>query len=138
MQALLRVIFFAWSVAMGKILTLDNLRKRHVIVMNRCCMCKRSKDTVDHLLLHCEVASALWSAIFGCFGMSWVMPRWVSELFASWWSLGGGGVPRFEKMVPTCLFYCLWRERNNRCFENFERSTEDILSSCFLLCILGL
>jgi hypothetical protein len=89
---------------MGKILTLDNLRKRHVIVMNRCCMCKRSKDMVDHLLLHCEVASALWSAIFGCFGMSWVMPRWVSELFVSWWSLGGGGVPWFGRWCLLAFF----------------------------------
>jgi hypothetical protein len=47
-----------------------NLRKRHVIVTNRCCMCKRSEETVDHLLLHCEVAFVLWSAIFGRFGMS--------------------------------------------------------------------
>jgi hypothetical protein len=34
------------------------------------------------------------------------------------------------KMVPTCLL-CLCRERNDRCFENLERSLEDILSSCF-------
>jgi hypothetical protein len=39
---------------------------------------------VDHLLFHCEVASALWSAIFSHFGMSWVMPRWVFDLFACW------------------------------------------------------
>ena len=35
------------------------------------------------------------------------------------------------KMVPTCLCWCLWRERNNRCFEDLERSSEDTLSSCF-------
>jgi hypothetical protein len=46
---------------------------------------------VDHLLLHCEVASALWSAFFGHFGLLWVMPRRVVELLACWWSLGRGG-----------------------------------------------
>jgi len=35
----LKVAFFAWVVALGKILTLDNLRKRRVIVIDRCCMC---------------------------------------------------------------------------------------------------
>jgi hypothetical protein len=100
-QAPPRVIFFAWLVALGKILTLDNLRKRHVIVINRCCMCKRSEEMVDHLLLHCEVASALWSAIFCSFGMSWVMPRWVSKLFASWWSAGRRASAAVLKMVPT-------------------------------------
>jgi hypothetical protein len=35
------------------------------------------------------------------------------------------------KMVPTCFFWCLWRERNNRSFEDLEGTLEDILSSCF-------
>jgi hypothetical protein len=68
------VAFFAWSTALSKILTVDNLRKQHVIVVNRCCMYKRSEETMDHLLLHCEVVSALWSAFFDCFGLSRVMP----------------------------------------------------------------
>jgi hypothetical protein len=81
-QAPLRSVFFAWLAALGKILTLDNLRKHHVFVIKRCCKCKRSKETVDQLLLHCEVASALWYAIFSRFGMAWVMPRWVFDLLA--------------------------------------------------------
>ena len=87
-QAPPRAIFFVWSAALGKILTLDNLRKRNIIVLNRCCMCKRSEEIVDHLLLHCEVASALWYAIFSRFGLAWVMPRWVFDLLAYWWSSG--------------------------------------------------
>jgi hypothetical protein len=35
------------------------------------------------------------------------------------------------KMVLICLFWCLWKERNNRCFEDLERSLEDILASFF-------
>jgi hypothetical protein len=58
-KAPVKVAFFAWTAALGKILTMDNLRKRHVIVIDWCCMCKRHGESVDHLLLHCEVASAL-------------------------------------------------------------------------------
>jgi hypothetical protein len=43
----------------GKILTFDNLRKWQIIVVDWCCMCKKSRKTVDHLLLHCEIASSL-------------------------------------------------------------------------------
>jgi hypothetical protein len=74
--------FFAWSAALRKILTLDNLRKRHVIVIDRCCMCKRNGESVDYLLLHCEVARALWNAVFSHFGLSWVMSLQVVDLFA--------------------------------------------------------
>jgi hypothetical protein len=56
---MLRVAFFAWLVALGKILTMDHSRKRYFIVMDWCCMCKRSEEIVDHLLLHYEVARAL-------------------------------------------------------------------------------
>jgi hypothetical protein len=54
-KAPLRVGFFAWSTALGKILTLDNLRKRHIIVVDCYCMCKKSRETVDHLLHHCDL-----------------------------------------------------------------------------------
>jgi hypothetical protein len=58
-QALSMVAFFAWSTALGKILIMDNLRESHVIIMNRCCLCKRNEESVDHVLLHCDVASTL-------------------------------------------------------------------------------
>ena len=54
----LRATSFVWLAALGKILTLDNFKKRHVIVMDKCCICKRNGESVDHLL-HYDVASAL-------------------------------------------------------------------------------
>jgi hypothetical protein len=36
-----------------------------------------------------------------------------------------------RKMVPTCLFWTILREKNNRSFEDLERSLEDILSFFF-------
>jgi hypothetical protein len=51
-----RVAFFVWTAVLGKILTLDNLRKKNIIVTEWCCMCKHSGKSSNHLLLHCEVA----------------------------------------------------------------------------------
>jgi hypothetical protein len=102
-------------------------RKRRAIIINKCCMCKRDGESVDRLLIHCDIASALWSAIFSRFGLAWIMPRRVLDLCASWWSWTRNAV--VWKMVPICLFWTLWRERNNRCFENLENSMEDILAS---------
>jgi hypothetical protein len=56
--------FLLWSVALGKILTVDNLRKMHVIIVDRCCLCKRNGESTNHLLLHCNVASTLWNYLF--------------------------------------------------------------------------
>jgi hypothetical protein len=36
-------------------------------VVDWCCICKKSRETIDHLLLHCEVARDLWVSIFPSF-----------------------------------------------------------------------
>jgi hypothetical protein len=64
-----RVSFFVWTASLGKILTLDNLRKRGLIVVKSCYMCKRSGESINYLLLHCEVAHTLWSVLFSLFGV---------------------------------------------------------------------
>ena len=46
---------------LGKILTIDNLHRSMVWVLDWCFMCKRAGETVDHLLLHCEYVRELWS-----------------------------------------------------------------------------
>jgi len=130
-HAFSRVVFFSWSATLCKILTVDNLRKRHIIIMDRCCLCKRDGESVHHLLLHCDVASALWNNIFPCFCMSWVMSRRVIDLFACWWKSGRPMSVAIWKMVPICIFWCVWKEINLRCFEDLESSMEDILASLF-------
>jgi len=53
-------------------------------VIEWCCLCKKSRESIDHLLLHCEVARDLWSYILILFGVEWVIPRTVLELLKSW------------------------------------------------------
>jgi hypothetical protein len=54
-----RVAFFVWTATLGRIFTLDNLQKRNIIVMEWCFMCKTSGESIDHLFLHCMVATEL-------------------------------------------------------------------------------
>jgi len=93
-----RVAFFEWTAALGKILILNNLRKRNVIVMDWCCICKKSGESTDHLLLHYEVARDLWSSLFHLFRADWVMPRRVKELLVSW-----------SGQVRSCNVLTVWR-----------------------------
>jgi hypothetical protein len=72
-----RVAFFVWSAALGKILTLDNLRRKNMFLINRCGMDEKS---IDHLLLHCECAQFLWNAFFTHFDLAWAMPHGVVNL----------------------------------------------------------
>jgi len=122
-KTLTMVAFFVWSVALGKILTHDKLLKRNVVVIEWCCMCKKNGESMDHLLLHCEVARDLWSYIFSLFGIEWVMPRMVLELLTSWGaSVRYGRAKEAWRLTPLCLLWCIWRKRNVRLFEDVEIS----------------
>ena len=65
-----RVAFFVWTAALGKCLTIDNLRKRKVWILDWCYMCKCNGESVDHLFLHCPVAMDMWAMMFRLFGVS--------------------------------------------------------------------
>jgi hypothetical protein len=122
-----RITFFSWTAALGKLLTNDNLRKRHLIIVDWCCMCKQSGENVDHLLLHCSMAQELWSMVFGLFRVDWVMPCHVLHLWAGWQVCFGAHWNMVVWwMVPHCVMWCLWRERNARHFEDCERSVVDL------------
>jgi hypothetical protein len=64
-----KVCFFLWTVALGRVLTTDNLRRRQLVVLDWCCMCKWDRETINHLFLHCPVARDLWDMIFCLFGL---------------------------------------------------------------------
>jgi hypothetical protein len=109
-------------IALGKIFTLDNSRKMNVIVVEWCCMCKKCGESIDHLLIHCEVVTELWSAHFQLFGVAWVMPRRVSELLVSWrGQLGNRNALKIWRLAHLCIMWCLRREWNVRSFEDREK-----------------
>jgi len=63
--------------------------------------------------------------------MSWVMHRRVIDLFARWRNSEKLRSVAVWKMVPICIFWCVWKEINLRCFEDLESYMEDILASFF-------
>ena len=90
-------------------------------------MCKCNCESVDHLFLHCPVASELWSMVFGLFGVYWVMPLSIVGLFACWQGrFGHHSNGDIWMVVPHCLLWCIWKERNSRCFEDIKHSMPDI------------
>jgi hypothetical protein len=128
-----RVAFFSWTATLGKILTIDNLQKRGLHLVDWCCLCKESGESPDHLLLHCKIAE-LWDLVFGLFGVFWVMPRTVFDLFSTWQGpFGNRRNTLVWRAAPHCVFWCLWRERNARHFEDTEMSIPDLKIQFFQL-----
>jgi hypothetical protein len=77
-------------------------------VTDWCCMCKRSGESINHLLLHCEVARTLWSELFTLFGVKWVLNGRVLDLMACWKiQRGNKMVMEVWKMALLCLMWTM-------------------------------
>ncbi|XP_041002530.1 uncharacterized protein LOC121248205 [Juglans microcarpa x Juglans regia] len=127
-----KAAFFVWTASLDKILTTDNLRKRQVVVLDWCCMRKKHEESVDHLLLHCEVVKVIWDDVFLRVKLSWVMPCRLVDFLASWRGLHGDSqVAAIWRLVPICLCWCVWSERNARCFDDHERTLSELKAFFF-------
>jgi hypothetical protein len=66
------------------------------------------------LFCRCDIVQDLWSLVFCLFDVSWVMLDSVKDLVSYW---KRHFVKKFNtkiwRVVPLCLMWCLWRERNN-------------------------
>jgi hypothetical protein len=96
-------------------------------------MCKRDEETTDHLLLYCECTQVLWNAFFSRFGLTWAMPCGVVNLLQCWWSGAHSRSAVVWTIVPHCIMWCLWSERNMRFFDNSESSWKDLLHFFFTI-----
>ena len=122
-----RVSFFMWSAAWGQILTCDNLMLRGFTMVGWCCMCRAAGETGSHLLVHCTFASDLWSSVFRSFGVLWVFPEHITTLLSGWYNYFGKHNSSVWNLVPLCLMWTIWRERNNRTFEDEKHSLPKLL-----------
>ena len=80
----LRSCILCLDCRLGTILTINNLCKKKVLILDWCYMCKSNGESVDHLLLYCPIVYGLWSMVFTLFGIHWAMPKTVVELLACW------------------------------------------------------
>lgn len=78
-----RVSFFAWQASKDRILTIDNLIKRGIVLTKKCFLCKNNAESSNHLLFWCPITYNLRTMVYGLLGICWVMVGSVKdELFA--------------------------------------------------------
>jgi hypothetical protein len=141
-------VFFAWTVALRKILIFDNLRKMNVILVDWCCMCKKSRESIDHLFLHCDVARELWRSLSLSFPLKNLSKKNYGGRFSSclglhglclemwesyWWS---GGNNWDTVMIWKCggwliCIWCIWRESDAGSFEDRETARLELKKMLF-------
>ena len=95
-----------------------------------CCMCCCDGESVDHLLLHCPVTHSLWTFMIQAFGIHWIMPGSVASLLSCWHQWLGNLNSDIWNLVPGCLMWIVWLERNCRSFEDNEKMLDELKVLC--------
>ena len=85
-------------------------------------MCCCNEESLNHLLLHCPVAHSLWAQMLQVLGSNGVMPGVVESLVFCWSTWLGKFSLDIWNMVPDCLMWVVWMEKNQHSFEAKEKS----------------
>eukprot|EP00253_Pinus_taeda_P003964 PITA_03964 len=62
-KTLPKIKFVLWILLGGKVLTVENLRKRGIIGPSHCPNCQNEEETIQHLFIDCSFASACWKEV---------------------------------------------------------------------------
>ncbi|WMV13212.1 hypothetical protein MTR67_006597 [Solanum verrucosum] len=129
-----KVACFTWLLAKQVVLTQDNRMKKGLDLCSRCFFCECETETINHLFLHCKETVKLWQIFINKRGISWSMPGSIKEALACWNRDGNQSGHRERwKIVPACIWWTIWLERNQRCFEDKSCSMEKMKLKCLAL-----
>lgn len=111
----------------GSILTMDNLRRRKMIVTNACPLCFVAEETVNHIMLNCRMSEQVWNSIARCFDCSLVMPH---GLFEAWLLFPRASKYRIMwRLSFLAIIWVIWKERNRHCFEGGSLPVAKVIES---------
>ncbi|XP_077232113.1 uncharacterized protein LOC143866589 [Tasmannia lanceolata] len=120
----------AWKAIQDKLLTKDNLLRFMPAVDSQCPLYCANAESATHLFFNCSFSSWIWRLILWKFGTRrWPKKdlneeeQWAREKFR-----GKGQISTAMKLCFTSSIYHIWRERNNRVFENSKSHKSAILS----------
>ena len=61
----------------------------------------------------------------------WVMPERTTHLLTYWMRRGRSKKQKkWWSLVPSCIWWSVWKERNNRCFENIANPMQKVKENC--------
>lgn len=100
-----------------------------------CFLCQEKEESNNHLFLHCRITDVWWQLFLALAETQWMMQRITKDLLWCWNNTKTKNTQKkWWRMAPVCIRWTVWKERNNRCFENRTSSItiQRIKLNCFL------
>ena len=123
-----------WLLTKEAVSTHENLKKRGYQLASRCTLCGEHAETINHLFLHFTWTEQLWRMCICLKMIIWVKERSIKGILSSWNRDGNASdKEKRSKLIPACIWWTIWKERNTRSFENWQNSLQKIKMDCFAL-----
>ncbi|XP_038991981.1 uncharacterized protein LOC120115320 [Hibiscus syriacus] len=107
----------AWMVFLDRLPTKDRLQCMGLEIGVKCANCNDALETMDHLLLECTLASAIWETVLNLSGLRINSLCCEAEIaWASGACKGKSLLTTIMKLAWCAQIYTLWEERNRRLF----------------------
>ena len=91
-------------------------------------------EIVNHLFLHCKWTDQLWRIFSSLRKITWVKPRKIAQLLNCWINIGNTTIKEERwRIVPACIWWTVWKERNQRCFEGKKNNLQNFKMNCIAL-----
>lgn len=113
---------FAWLMIKNRILTVDNLRRKGFILVNRCYMCEKQEETVRHLLFECETARLIQTIMITAYQIR--MPRFRQDTHP----LLSKDYTAKEKSLFLIAQFVIWRDRCAKVFRDSKTTIPELLA----------
>ena len=117
-----KLFVFAWRLLRYRLPTKANLARRRVLQHDDI-MCVGGCDlseTEDHLFVVCDIYGTIWNLLWQWLGISHVAADEIREHFIQFTDMAG--MPRssypFFKVIWLGCVWVIWKERNDRIFNN--------------------
>lgn len=60
------------------------------------------------------------------------MPEHTADLMSCWIRRGGSKSQKKWRIIPSCIWWAVWKETNGRCFEDKIKSIHDVKWNCIV------
>jgi len=133
----LKVVAFSWKLLLDRIPTRSNLSRRNCLppdMSTLCVLCGSSKESTNHLFLHCDFSAIVWANVMRWLDFSFITP---TNLFVHWecWS-NEGRRKKIRKglwIIWHATIWVIWQTRNHRIFQNETRHVDDLVAEIIVL-----
>jgi hypothetical protein len=126
--------FFAWTLLHKKILTANNLMKRHWPNDPICKLCGIEPETPTHLCKDCTFTKQVWSILKQWFGLTIINTINTNGSLYSYWRNSRAKIDKAQKKrfdgLMIYFWWNIWKERNRRTFQNASLQAREVAVLC--------